>query len=101
MGDELLTETLSQLFSKHCGPAERQRAETDGWLDGCWDKLTESGLAWVGIAEVVGGRAATCWMPPCWFGKPVCTRYRSRWPRAQCWEGGWQNAAVSRSATGR
>jgi acyl-CoA dehydrogenase len=55
MGDELLTETLSQLFSKHCGPAERQRAETDGWLDGCWDKLTESGLAWVGIAEAVGG----------------------------------------------
>lgn len=55
MTDGLLEETLGRLLAKHCGPSDRQQAETDGWLPACWDALADAGLVWLGVDEAAGG----------------------------------------------
>jgi alkylation response protein AidB-like acyl-CoA dehydrogenase len=56
---ELLEETLTRLFENHSGPEDRRRAEATGWAAGCWNALTEGGLAWVGVPETAGGSGGT------------------------------------------
>ncbi len=56
---ELLEETLERLFAKHCTPSDRQAAEADGWLAGCWEALEDAGLLWLGTPEPAGGSGGT------------------------------------------
>jgi acyl-CoA dehydrogenase len=53
--DRLLEQTLTKLFEEHSGPADRRRAETEGWAPECWASLVNSGLAWIGVPESAGG----------------------------------------------
>lgn len=55
MTDQLLEETLERILTKHCEPNDRQRAEAEGWLGGCWDALFDAGLVWLGVGEAAGG----------------------------------------------
>lgn len=55
MTDHLLEETLERVLTNHCDPNDRQRAEAEGWLRGCWDALFDAGLVWLGVGEAAGG----------------------------------------------
>jgi acyl-CoA dehydrogenase len=53
--DPLLVETVTRLFADTCTHEAIEAAEADGWAEGVWDPLAESGFPLVGIDEDVGG----------------------------------------------
>ena len=53
--DPLLVETVTRLFADTCTHEAIEAAEADGWAEGVWAPLAESGFALVGIGEEVGG----------------------------------------------
>jgi acyl-CoA dehydrogenase len=53
--DPLLVETATRLFADTCTHEAIEAAEVDGWAEGVWEPLAESGFALVGIEEEAGG----------------------------------------------
>lgn len=50
-----LRHALERVFEDTCTASDRQDAEATGWMPECWRTLEETGLAWVGVPEEIGG----------------------------------------------
>jgi len=57
--DPLISESAHRLFGDVCGFDAVQQAETDRWSAPIWQAVADSGFAWIGIPEQVGGSGGT------------------------------------------
>ncbi len=86
--NSILDDALDRVFSDLSGAEARQSAEAMGWMPECWAALADTGLAWVGVPEAIGGSGGD--LVDAYTLLRATGRYAAPLPLAECvLLGGW------------